>query len=96
MKAERVVCERIVFGDGAIIDIKVWRVPAQMPGSKHFLKYLLFYGKPALRLICYDNERGKGDHRHYDQHEERYGFISIEQMLADFRSDVEKLRGERI
>ena len=96
MKAERVIRERIVFGDGAILEMKVWRVPVQVPGSRHMLKYSLFYGRPGERLIGYDNERGKGDHRHYGEREEAYSFVSIEQMLLDFQADVERLRGERI
>jgi hypothetical protein len=96
MKAERVIRERIVFGDGAILEMKVWRVPVRVPGSRHMLKYSLFYGRPGERLIGYDNERGKGDHRHYGEREEAYAFVSIEQMLLDFQADVERLRGERI
>lgn len=96
MKAERVIRERIVFGDGAILEMKVWRVPVQVPGSRHMLKYSLFYGRPGERLIGYDNERGKGDHRHYGEREEAYTFVSIEQTLLDFQADVERLRGERI
>lgn len=96
MKAERITREPIVFGDGAILEIKVWRVPAKVPPSQHFLKYSLFYGRPGERLVAYDNERGKGDHRHYGDREEDYVFISIERLLADFRRDVEASRGEKI
>lgn len=96
MKAELVTREKIIFSDGAIIEIKVWRVPNSVPASKHFLKYSLFYGRPGQRLVGYDNERGKGDHRHYGTREENYIFTSINQLMADFRSDVEGLRGERI
>lgn len=96
MKAELVVRERIVFGDGAILEIKVWRIPSPVPPSQHLLKYSLFYGRPGQRLVGYDNERGKGDHRHYGARQEPYVFTSIEQMLADFRRDVEQLRGQRL
>lgn len=96
MKADLVTRERILYGDGAILEIRIWRVRESVPPSAHFLKYLLFYGRPGERLICYDNERGKGDHRHYGDREESYRFLSIEQLLADFRADVEALRGERI
>ncbi|WJH39182.1 DUF6516 family protein [Aliirhizobium terrae] len=96
MKAELVIRERILYSDGAILEIRIWRVAESVPPSGHFLKYSLFYGRPGERLICYDNERGKGDHRHYGDHEEVYPFTSIERLLADFRTDVEALRGERI
>jgi hypothetical protein len=96
MKAKRIIRERMVFGDGAILEITVWHVPQNVPPSRHFLKYSLFYGRPGQRLVAYDNERGKGDHRHYGKDEELYQFISIERLLSDFKADVEKLRGERI
>lgn len=67
-----------------------------MPPSMHRLKYSLFYGRHGERLVGYDNERGKGDHRHYGGHEEVYLFRSVEALLADFRADVERLRGEAI
>lgn len=96
MKAELVIRERIVFGDGAILEMTVWRVPVAVVASRHLLKYSLFYGRPGERLVGYDNERGKGDHRHYGPREESYDFVSIEQLLADFKRDIEELRGERI
>ena len=51
---------------------------------------------PGQRLVLYDNERGKGDHRHLGELEEAYAFTSIDRLLADFKSDVEALRGEPI
>lgn len=96
MAAELVIRERMIFEDGAILEIRIWRLPAPVPASSHELKYSLFYGRPGERLIGYDNERGKGDHRHYGVCEESYRFVSIEKLLADFRADVEGLRGEKI
>ena len=52
------------------------------------LKYSLFYGRPGERIVGYDNERGKGDHRHYRTREERYLFVSFEKLLTDFWNDV--------
>jgi hypothetical protein len=96
MVAMLLIRERIIFDDGGIIEIKVWRVPHPVPPARHDLKYSLFYGRPGERLVAYDNERGKGDHRHLGNREERYLFTSIERLLADFRTDVEALRGEPI
>lgn len=96
MKATLLVRERVMFADGAIIEIRIWRVPEPVPPSTHGLKYSLFYGRPGERLLAYDNERGKGDHRHHGDHEESYAFQSIERLLADFKADVEALRGEPI
>ena len=40
-------------------------------------------------VLRYDNEAGKGDHRHVGEKEERHRFRSAEQLLADFWADVE-------
>ena len=96
MEAELLVHERVFFEDEFMIEIKIWRVPKPVPPTAHGLKYSLFYGCPGLRIVGYDNERGKGDHRHYERQEQKYEFTSIEKLLADFRADVEKARGAKI
>jgi hypothetical protein len=52
------------------------------------LKYSLFFGRPGERIVGYDNESGKGDHRHHRGHEEAYRFTTFEALLADFWRDV--------
>lgn len=93
MKARLLFHERRSFDDGAIIEMKIWRVPAPVPPTTHGLKYSLFYGYPGRRLVGYDNERAKGDHRHLDDRELPYTFVSVEQLVADFLSDVRRIRG---
>ena len=88
--------ERTISADRAIIAIRVWEVPHPVAPSRHRLKYSLFYGYPGRRLVGYDNERGKGDHRHYGEQEQDYVFVSIEQLLTDFRNDIAALRGESV
>jgi hypothetical protein len=82
-----------VFDDGAIAELKIWALPEQVLGSTHRLKYSLYYGLSGRRLVGYDNERGKGDHRHYGDREEAYAFTTVEQLVADFENDVTMLRG---
>jgi hypothetical protein len=94
MKAELLLHQRIDYDDGAIVEMVLWRVPSPVPPSIHGLKYSLFYGRPGVREIGYDNERGKGDHRHYRNVEMAYQFSTVEQLIADFWSDVRALRGE--
>ena len=65
-----------------------------MAGSSHAFKYSLFYGFPGKRLVGYDNERGKCDHRHIEDRAQRYAFSSVEQLISDFLSDVRQVRGE--
>jgi hypothetical protein len=73
----------------------LWRVPSPVPPSSHCLKYSLFYGRPGVREVGYDNERGKGDHRHFRGVETTYRFRSVERLIADFWSDVRGLRGDK-
>ena len=87
--------EKCRFDDGATLEVKIYKVPAPVPGSRHKLKYSLFYGKDGRRLVGYDNERQKGDHRHYRGAEEVYEFSTVEQLVADFMEDVAALRSGR-
>jgi hypothetical protein len=93
MRARLLFHERRLFDDGAIIEMKIWRVPKPVSPTTHGLKYSLFYGYPRRRVIGYDNERTKGDHRHLDDRELPYTFESVEQLVADFLSDVRSIRG---
>jgi len=86
--------QRIDFEDGAILEIVVWRVPDPVPPSSHDLKYSLFYGRPGVREVGYDNERGKGDHRHLLGTETPYVFTTVERLFEDFEVDVRFVRGE--
>jgi hypothetical protein len=82
------------FTDGAILEMVIWDVPQSVKGSAHRLKYSLFYGRRGQRLVGYDNERGKGDHRHIEEREEPYLFTTPETLIRDFLTDVKKARGE--
>ncbi len=66
-----------------------------VPPTTHGLKYSLVYIVEGARVIGYDNERNKGDHRHFKGKETPYRFRSIEELLADFVADVERLRSKR-
>lgn len=81
------------YDDGAILELRLWQVPSAVPGSAHLFKYSLFYGQGGQRLVGYDNEAGKGDHRHRNGSEEAYVFTTFRHMLADFLADVRQLRG---
>jgi hypothetical protein len=95
LKAVLLLHERIDYDDGSIAELVLWRVPSPVTASKHRLKYSLFYGRPGVREIGYDNERGKGDHRHFRNAEVKYAFWTVERLIADFWSDVRKLRGDK-
>ncbi len=73
----------------------IWHLPDTDNLRPHGLKYRLYYGFPGKCLVRHDNERGKGDHRHKGDRETSYSFISVEQLLQDFKADIERLRGEQ-
>ncbi|MCX7175173.1 MAG: DUF6516 family protein [Proteobacteria bacterium] len=94
MKATRAFYDRGEFPDGAIVEMTIWKFSEPVPGSAHAFKYSLFYGYPGKRIVGYDNERGKGDHRHFGNRQEPYIFSSVEALVSDFLSDVQHVRGK--
>ena len=90
--AEIIFRDKYVFADGAIREMIIWRLPTADVVRPHGLKYSLYYGFPGTRLVGYDNELGKGDHRHYGDREEPYNFSTIEQLVAYFEKDIDSLR----
>lgn len=57
----------------------------------HGLKYRMYCGQADKCIVRYDNETGKGDHRHYGLSEESYHFESLEKLIEDFRNDCSRL-----
>lgn len=94
-RASLISKQRIEYADGSFAEIVVWSVPAPVVPAQHMYKYRLAYIVGGNRVIGYDNERGKGDHRHYLGVEAPYPFNSIQQLLADFTADIEAMRDGR-
>ncbi|MSQ64305.1 MAG: hypothetical protein EXR33_10835 [Betaproteobacteria bacterium] len=80
------------YDDGATIEIVLWELPQPVASSAHRYKYRLFYGFPGRRIVGYDNESGKGDHRHAGASELSYAFVSPESLIEDFLADVRQRR----
>jgi hypothetical protein len=89
-KARILINRKEVLEDGAIIQAVVWELPVPLPGSWHHYKYRFYFGKDGVALVRYDNERGKGDHRHYGNSEEPYAFAGLEELYRDFIRDVKR------
>lgn len=85
-----------MFEDGSLYQVVIWSVPAPVPPTTHGYKYRLFYGRPGQRVVGYDNERGKGDHKHVSGVETPYVFVSLARLLDDFRADVESISGRTL
>ena len=94
MKAVRIFYDKTVLPGGAIVQMTIWQLPRSTQERPHGLKYSLFFGGPDGRIVGYDNESGKGDHKHIRDVETRYKFIDVETMVADFLADVERIRNE--
>ncbi len=92
MKARLLIRERVVYPDGSLVEMVVWRVPQPVPPASHGFKYRLVYVVGGMRVLGYDNERGKGDHRHVEGREEVFAFTSIDEVVARFVAEVEALR----
>ena len=91
MPAEPLLDERHVISESAFVELVVWRVPAPVRGSQHEYRYRLALVVDSQCVLRYDNEAGKGDHRHVGDKEHEYRFNNAEQLLADFWSDVEEM-----
>ena len=76
---------------GGVVEMVVWRVPRPVPPAAHAFKYRLVFVRGGERLVGYDNERGKGDHKHLLGQQMVYVFVDIDRLIADFLGDVEKL-----
>jgi hypothetical protein len=92
MAAELLIDERHVLDAEAFAEIVVWRLPQPVTGSRHRFKYRLAFVVEGVCVLRYDNEAGKGDHRHIRNKESRYNFVDPDTLLADFWRDVEKWR----
>ena len=93
MQAELMMRERRVLEAG-FIEVVVWRLPQPLSGSAHSLKYRLAYVVDSECVLRYDNEAGKGDHRHVGTKEMRYVFVSVDRLLDDFLADVAAWKGD--
>ncbi len=92
MRAEPLLRERRVIAEDAFVELVVWQVPSPLPGSAHRFKYRLALVVNGHCVLRYDNEAGKGDHRHFQEKEATYTFTTPAQLLADFWNDVERWR----
>ena len=46
-------------------------------------------------MVGFDNERGKGDHRHMEEGERPYTFTTVEALVADFLEAVQAAKGRK-
>jgi hypothetical protein len=94
MRARELFNRRVALFESAFAELVVWELPRPLRGSLHGYKYRLAFVVDDECVLRYDNEAGKGDHKHIDADEEAYTFSSVEQLVADFFHDVTRWRDE--
>jgi hypothetical protein len=96
MKAALLLDERHVLDTDEFVELVVWRV-ANPPvrGSGHAFKYRLALVVGGECVVRFDNESGKGDHRHVRGKEIPYRFSSPDRLLRDFWLEVDYWRKSR-
>jgi hypothetical protein len=90
MQAKLLTRSRVEMGENAFAEIVVWLLPAPLKGSAHAFKYRLAFVHRGQCVLRYDNEAGKGDHKHINGKETAYNFVSPRQLAADFFDDIQR------
>ena len=90
MKATLIRKYRTPVSDAAFVEAAIWRVPKPLAGSRHNFKYRLALIVEGRCVLRYDNEAGKGDHKHIGRKQVDYHFQDLTQLQGDFRNDVEE------
>ena len=92
MKAEPLMSERVILSDRAFVEITIWKLAEPLEGSAHLYKYRLAHVVDEACVLRFDNEAGKGDHKHLNEIEVPYQFTDLETLQADFWAEVNKRR----
>ena len=64
-------------------------------GSTHPFKYRLALMDKDKCVLRYDNEAGKGDHKHIGSEEVGYAFSTIQALREDFMTDAAEYQRRR-
>ena len=93
-KATLMYRQKTLLRNGGIVEMVIWRLPRPTPDRPHGIKYRLYCGRGGKCIVRYDNETGKGDHRHVLGREHSYRFVSVRKLRLDFESDVRRHGGD--
>ena len=94
MKARELFNRRVPVAEQAFAELVLWEVLEPLSGSKHHYKYRLAFVADGACVLRYDNEAGKGDHKHVRGKEVKYRFVTADKLVADFFEDVRRWRDE--
>ena len=95
MAAQLITAIKNINPDGSLLEIVIWKVPKPVPPTEHGYKYRAVYVVDGVRIVGFDNERGKGDHWHLGSHQRPYFFRTPETLIEDFIREVERWQRER-
>jgi len=88
MKAIELLRTRITYSEVSFAEVVLWQLPKQVAGSAHRFKYRLAYVVNGECVLRYDNEVGKGDHRHIAGKQSSYASTTAEKLIADFQREI--------
>jgi hypothetical protein len=89
MPARLLYRERRVIAEDRFVDLVVWQLPSAAPASRHRFKYRLAFVVEGECVLRFDNEAGKGDHKHLHGLQQAYSFTTLERLMRDFWKEVE-------
>ena len=92
--AIELVHNRITNSESVFAELILWRLSKPVKTSSHGYKYRLAYVVRGECVLRYDNELGKGDHRHFGGKESAYTFTAPDHLIADFQTDIARWNRE--
>ena len=88
MTARLLLRERRIIAEDRFAEIVIWRLRGPAGGSLHSFKYRMAFVVDGVCVLRFDNETGKGDHKHLGETEAPYLFTTLEQLVVDFWDEV--------
>ena len=92
MNAELMLSERHIVSENAFVEMVVWRIPSPLSACAHDFKYRLALVFKGICVLRYDNDSGKGGHKHMGTAEKPYVFTTPHALLEDFWRDMDNWR----
>ena len=80
--------ERRIIAEHQFAEVVIWHLTNPIPGSAHSFKYRFAFVVDEVCMVRFDNEAGKGDHKHIGAEQVPYAFTSLARLIADFWAEV--------
>lgn len=93
-KAIELLRRRIIYSEDAFAELVLWELATPLAASFHPYKYRLAFVLRGECVLRFDNEAGKGDHKHVRGREIPFAFTGVEALLAAFQRDIERILRE--